>query len=106
MQSPQCQFENREGANFCKKCGDRLELKCPSCGCLYQSENIYCDGCGHALKKSSGTPPGSDSKPIFPLDEKVASTPPNLKGNENMSPSFSPTCQDIPRCLKDWILRK
>ena len=80
MKCPECQFENREGANFCKKCGDRLELKCPSCGCLYQSDSIFCDGCGHALKKSKGTLPGSDSEPIPPLDEKVAPTPLEFEG--------------------------
>jgi len=80
MQCPKCQFENREGANFCKKCGDRLEFKCPSCGCLYQSDSIFCDGCGHALKKSKETLPGSDlgSKP--PLDGKIVSTPLEFEG--------------------------
>jgi class 3 adenylate cyclase/tetratricopeptide (TPR) repeat protein len=80
MQCPKCQFENREGANFCKKCGDKLELKCPSCGCLYQSDSIFCDGCGYALKKNKGILPGSDSETILLLNKKVASPPLEFEG--------------------------
>ena len=80
MQCPKCQFENRERANFCKICGDRLEPKCPSCGCPYQSDSIFCDGCGHALTKSKETLPGSDLGPKPSLDEKVVSTPLEFEG--------------------------
>ena len=80
MECPNCQFENRDGAKFCKKCGDRLELKCPSCGFLYQSGSIFCDECGHALKKSKETFPGPDPEPIPPLDEKAVSIPLEFEG--------------------------
>jgi predicted amidophosphoribosyltransferase len=43
MRCPQCQFENREGAKFCKKCGNQFELLCPSCGHPYQADSIFCD---------------------------------------------------------------
>ena len=34
MQCPKCQSENREGAEFCKRCGRSLQpdIVCPQCG--------------------------------------------------------------------------
>jgi len=49
MKCPKCQFENREGAKFCKKCGAKLELGCPSCGHAYEPDSAFCDECGHNL---------------------------------------------------------
>ena len=40
MKCPECQFENREGAKFCKKCGTKLELTCPQCKNLLSTEEI------------------------------------------------------------------
>jgi hypothetical protein len=57
MKCPKCQFENREGAKFCKKCGNNLELICPSCGHTYQADSIFCDECGHDLQKPTDSPP-------------------------------------------------
>ena len=50
MKCHKCQYENREGAKFCKKCGSRLELLCPSCGYPYQPDSAFCDECGHNLQ--------------------------------------------------------
>ncbi len=47
MKCQKCQFENREAAKFCKKCGSRLELVCPSCGYPYQPDSAFCDECGY-----------------------------------------------------------
>jgi class 3 adenylate cyclase/tetratricopeptide (TPR) repeat protein len=55
MQCPQCQFENREGAKFCKKCGNKFELLCPSCGHPYQADSIFCDECGCNFNPAPGT---------------------------------------------------
>ena len=55
MQCPQCQFENREGAKFCKKCGNKLEHLCPSCSHPYQVDSIYCDECGYNFKPAKET---------------------------------------------------
>jgi len=49
MKCPSCQFENREGAKFCLKCGEKLEFKCPKCGKHLPSEAMFCDECGHKL---------------------------------------------------------
>jgi class 3 adenylate cyclase len=51
MECPKCQFENREGAKFCKECGSKLELQCPSCGFEYQPDTKFCDECGHDLRE-------------------------------------------------------
>jgi len=58
-----CQFENREGAKFCKKCGEKLELTCPSCGTPYQQDSLFCDECGHNLRESKELPPIDYSEP-------------------------------------------
>jgi class 3 adenylate cyclase/tetratricopeptide (TPR) repeat protein len=49
MKCPNCQFENREGANYCGKCGRKFEITCPECGTNNQAENNYCDECGSKL---------------------------------------------------------
>jgi len=50
MECSECQFVNREEAKFCKKCGSKLELSCPSCGHPYQGGSIFCDECGCNLE--------------------------------------------------------
>ncbi len=49
MLCPKCQFENREGAVFCGKCGAGLSLDCPKCNTENPPENSFCDKCGHHL---------------------------------------------------------
>jgi class 3 adenylate cyclase len=49
MQCPKCQFENREGAIFCGKCGAGLSRVCPKCNTENPPENSFCDKCGHHL---------------------------------------------------------
>ena len=50
MKCPKCQFENREGAMFCKECGARLESACPGCGESYALGTKFCDHCGQDLR--------------------------------------------------------
>ncbi|MGD9181241.1 MAG: adenylate/guanylate cyclase domain-containing protein [Desulfobacterales bacterium] len=57
MKCPSCQFENREGAKFCLKCGEKLEYKCPKCDKQLPSEAMFCDECGHKLTLPSEPPP-------------------------------------------------
>ena len=51
MRCPKCQFDNKEGAKFCKKCGTRLELVCPSCGHPYEEDSLFCEHCGQRLEQ-------------------------------------------------------
>jgi class 3 adenylate cyclase/tetratricopeptide (TPR) repeat protein len=53
MKCPKCQFENRDEARFCLKCGARLELKCPKCHEIFPTEAVFCDECGHRLMESA-----------------------------------------------------
>ena len=55
MKCPECSFENREGARFCKECGHKLELACPDCGNPFEVGTKFCDECGHNLRKAGET---------------------------------------------------
>ena len=65
MKCPKCQFNNREGGKFCKKCGSKLELQCPSCGFTYEPDSLFCDECGFKLTETSPYPtlPSEFSQP-------------------------------------------
>ena len=63
MQCPECQFENREGAKFCKECGAKLEHTCPKCGTQIQPDSKFCDECGYELAESTKAPPVDYSEP-------------------------------------------
>ncbi|HEA67070.1 MAG TPA: adenylate/guanylate cyclase domain-containing protein [Desulfobacterales bacterium] len=66
MKCPKCQFENREGAKFCLKCGEELKFKCPKCSKHLPNEAMFCDECGHKLTLPS-EPPTKD----LSFDEKI-----------------------------------
>ncbi|MFO7985483.1 MAG: adenylate/guanylate cyclase domain-containing protein [Desulfatiglandaceae bacterium] len=63
MRCPKCQFDNREGAKFCKKCGNKLEVICPSCGHAYEPDSLFCDECGYDLRSPGETAPIDYSQP-------------------------------------------
>ena len=49
MKCPKCQFENRDGAKFCKDCGANLKDACSECGTVYELGSKFCDECGYKL---------------------------------------------------------
>jgi hypothetical protein len=49
MKCPECHFDNREEAKFCKNCGAKLELACPKCNSGLTVDSIFCDECGYDL---------------------------------------------------------
>ncbi len=51
MKCPACQSDNRQGAKFCLKCGERLESVCPGCGKTLPFGANFCDECGCGLSK-------------------------------------------------------
>ena len=63
MKCPKCQAENREGAEFCGKCGTKLEVTCPECNSVNPSDNRFCDKCGHDLTRLEAAPPIDYSEP-------------------------------------------
>jgi predicted amidophosphoribosyltransferase len=65
MKCPECQFDNREGAKFCKKCGAKLELACPQCKSVFAADGIFCDECGYDLRQPEIVPSVDYSEPQF-----------------------------------------
>jgi class 3 adenylate cyclase/tetratricopeptide (TPR) repeat protein len=63
MKCPNCQFDNREGAKFCKECGNELELACPKCGGIYIQDSKFCDACGYDLREPKEGPPIDYNQP-------------------------------------------
>ncbi|PQP35460.1 guanylate cyclase [Desulfobacteraceae bacterium SEEP-SAG9] len=88
MECTKCQFENREGARFCKKCGEKLELTCPSCGTPYQQDSLFCDDCGHNLKEPKEAHPIDYSEPqsYTPkfLADKILTTRSSIEGERKL----------------------
>ena len=52
MKCPKCQFENRDGAKFCKDCGHKLEVRCSQCGAIILTDSKFCDSCGQRLDET------------------------------------------------------
>ncbi|MBW1775090.1 MAG: AAA family ATPase, partial [Deltaproteobacteria bacterium] len=92
MKCLKCQFENREGAKFCKKCGNKLELICPSCGHPYQADSVFCDECGHTLAKLKEAPSVDYSEPqsYTPkhLADKILTTRSSIEGERKLVTVF------------------
>ena len=63
MKCPKCQFENREDAEFCNKCGTKLEVACPKCDRVNAPGSIFCDKCGCALAETKVASPIDYSQP-------------------------------------------
>jgi ribosomal protein L40E len=51
MKCLKCQFENREGSTFCRKCGSSLktDISCPICDALNLPDSSFCEKCGQDL---------------------------------------------------------
>ena len=88
MRCPECQFENREGAKFCKKCGAKLELACPKCNSDLTADSNFCDECGYDLRKPVKVSPVDYSKPQFYtprfLAEKILTTRSSIEGERKL----------------------
>jgi len=53
MKCRECQVENRADAQFCRKCGSKLEISCPACGRTNPLDSAFCEGCGQALGQTA-----------------------------------------------------
>src|SRR4030042_1229965 len=56
MKCPQCQAELPDDAQFCNKCGGKLELICPTCRTANPPDSSFCLKCGHDLSKPTESP--------------------------------------------------
>src|SRR3989475_6231322 len=61
MHCPRCRAEIRQGAQFCRSCGVRLEAVCPKCHARVEEGSRFCDACGAQLSPTPVTaiPPPS-----------------------------------------------
>jgi len=66
MKCPKCQFQNRDGAKFCKECGYKFEITCPKCNTTNLSDNKFCDECGYNFTKTSAITPQPGETPPKP----------------------------------------
>jgi len=88
MECQRCQFENRQGAKFCFKCGTKLELKCCQCGKRLPSAAVFCDESGFSLPVASETTPIDYSMPhsYTPkyLADKILTTRSSIEGERKL----------------------
>jgi class 3 adenylate cyclase len=88
MQCPECQFDNRQGAKFCKNCGTELFLICPQCNTPYTPDSSFCDECGFNLLRPVKAPTVNYSEPqsYTPkhLADKILSSRSNIEGERKL----------------------
>ncbi len=88
MKCPECQFENREGAKFCKECGNKLELACPQCGNAYIPGTKFCDECGQSLTTVRENPAIDYDQPTSytpkHLADKILTTRSSIEGERKL----------------------
>jgi class 3 adenylate cyclase/tetratricopeptide (TPR) repeat protein len=70
MKCRKCQYENPEVANFCVKCGGKLEILCPECDFSNEPDFKFCAKCGHNLTFSPESLPKPSPKELS-FDEKL-----------------------------------
>ena len=57
MRCLQCRAENPDEANFCLKCGARLQAVCPQCGAALPADAMFCFKCGAPIAAAPVPPP-------------------------------------------------
>ena len=65
MNCPKCRADNREDAQYCRKCGQSLqaELVCRNCQHPNSPDSSFCDTCGHSLVEESAGPSSPSTMP-------------------------------------------
>lgn len=89
MRCPNCDFENRPGARFCKQCGQPLEAQDEASGAPGASQGVVCQNCGATAKPEARFCPRCGK----PLEEAGAPTPPP---DRQPSPQPPPTAAPSP----------
>ena len=65
MKCPKCESDNREGVNFCEKCGAKFELVCPSVNAKLPLGKKFCRESDQSL-----TLPSEHAPQEFSFDQK------------------------------------
>ena len=90
MQCPECQFENREEAIFCRNCGASLQndIACPDCKASNPPDSRFCEKCGQILKPPKEAPSIDYSRPhsYTPkfLADKILTTRSSMVGERKL----------------------
>jgi ribosomal protein L40E len=90
MKCPKCQFENREEATFCRKCGAALQndITCHNCSAINLPDSSFCERCGHDLKVTKEAPPIDFNQPqsYTPkfLADKILTSRSSIEGERNL----------------------
>ena len=88
MKCPKCQFDNREGVEFCEECGAKLELVCPECGADIPLSRKFCGECGYDLREAKAPPTIDYSQPqsYTPkfLAEKIRTSRSSIEGERKL----------------------
>ncbi len=71
MKCPQCETELPADAQFCNKCGGKIELTCPACRKANPPDSNFCLKCGHNLALTPQAPPQPAPRDLS-LDDKLA----------------------------------
>ena len=63
MRCEKCGYENPDDANFCIKCGSKIESGekvsgkiCPNCGANNYNDSVFCSECGNMLEYKEDEP--------------------------------------------------
>src|SRR5206468_9751984 len=56
MTCSRCQADNRDGARFCRECGETLSGLCFACGAKVDPGSKFCDRCGKPVAATTGPP--------------------------------------------------
>lgn len=120
MQCPQCGFENRDDARFCKRCGHELPgasphvlSNCPACGAALKPGAHFCARCGQALAPPSARQPVPSPvqsvPPVPPIpvpayrDAPMPSPIPSVEVAGSSTPKPSPA-KRTERSTVGWLL--
>lgn len=120
MQCPQCGFENRDDARFCKRCGHELPgaslhvlSNCPACGAALKPGAHFCARCGQALAPPSARQPVPSPvqsvPPVPPIsvpayrDAPMPSPIPSVEVAGSSTPKPSPA-KRMERSTVGWLL--
>jgi hypothetical protein len=94
MLCPKCQFENREGINFCEECGAQFDLECPACKAGIPLERKFCGECGYDLSNSTEVTSLKENEHDIqisesPLEETIATPIPAEGERKHVTVLFS-----------------
>ena len=103
MNCQQCGQETAPAASFCRACGARLQLRCPSCQTPHNPGDRFCGYCGSALAEAGANDRANDQKldgtaappaPVAPSFDPVAPRPESF--HPYAPPAPSPAGTDAP----------